>query len=568
MKKIKTQLGLLFLIFTQVSISQVNITNGISKSQKRQIDSLFIGLNDTTKPGVVMAIIHDKKVVYKKSFGAANITYKTPIGSDTKFQIADMARHFTAFGILLLEKQKKLSLEDDARKYISQLSRYVKPIKIIDLLRNSDGLYDVNALKTVSGRSYDFEISNDQVLGILPNITSSNFSPGTNYQYTDTSIILLTEIIKKVSGSTFSEFMGKEVFEPVGMTNTTFVESDNVVLTNLATPYRNRNDQFVDGDTFDEVFGISNLFSTIDDLVKWELNVMHPNPENKLIFEKLNSLVTLDSKKEYSTSLGKLTYRQQFTHLERGLSSTYHTGQYGGFASSMFRFPDQNYAAIVLSNNGLEYNGYFGVLAAHILLRNEFPEPPSIDIESLDSQPISRGELQKYEGTYWDEEGGFYRTLKVENDTLKYARTNRFVSPLIYLGKDKFQMVLDWDDKIFIHFEKGKKTFRFINGEADPILFQRFILKEKLSQKAQEYVGTFYTKELQIGYDIRLRDGKLVVSNVFTEDVELTPIMDELFHGNQWFMRAIRFQRNSKNEITGFSTAMNDIMGLWFEKMK
>lgn len=562
-------LVLVLLMFFNIVIAQENYVNRITPVQEKRIDSLFAEFKEISKPGVIMGIIHNNELVYQKSFGASNVASQSPITAQTKFQLAGMARHFTAFGILLLEHQKKLTLSDDARTYIPQLSHFSKPIRILDLLRNSDGLHDYNALKTVSGKPNAFKISGQNVLAIVERLQSSNFDPGTDYEYTDTGILLLTEVITKVSGMDFKDFMKKEVFEQMEMYNTTFMTSKNSSISNMATSYRRDQDDFVEAETFENIVGVSNLFSTIEDLIKWELHLMNPKPEYREVYRKLNTIVTLENKKEFSISLGKLTMGQQFTHKERGLNSTYHTGQYGGFASSMFRFPDQKYTAIVLSNNGLEYNGYFGVLAAHILLEGQFPEPPSIDVNALDIQPITPSEMKKYTGPYWDQKGGFYRTIQIKNDTLQYVRTNGFVSPLVYLGNHKFQMVLDWDDKIFVTFDPTprKKRFWFTNGEADPILFEHFVMKPLIKTEVEEYVGTYYSRVLQTGYEISYTNNALVLHSITNEDVILTPIQNELFHGDQWYLRSIKFERNSKQRISGFYTAMSDANGVWFEKL-
>lgn len=548
---------------------QENYTHTLTTSQEKQIDSLFVDYGDPNKPGVIMAILHNNQLVYQKSFGSAAITPNTPITKETKFQLAVMAKHFTAYAILLLEQQQKLSVDDPLYTYVPELANLPSSIRLKDLLRNSDGLHDYNALKRIAGKSNDVGMSNADIIKVLKNVTSYNFEAGKDYEYTDTGMILLTEVIKKVTGVKFSEFMRKEVFEPAGMMNTLFVDTKNTVPINVAIPYVNRNDQYVRGKILDHVYGVSNFFSTIEDLVKWEQRILNAKgQENGRLLIKLNELVALDTGRRFRTSLGNLTYGQQFEHKERGLSSTYHTGSYSGYASSMFRFPDQNYAAIVLSNNGLEYNGYFGVLAAHILLEDQFTEPTSIDINTLDIKPITSQELQKYAGNYWDQKGGFYRKLEVKNDTLHYVRTNGYVSPLVHLGNHKFQMVLDWDDKIFITFSTDYKTFDFVNGEAEPIRFERFVWNEITEDKAKAYVGTYYCEDLQIGYDIAFQNNQLIMKSIHNEDVVLTPIMKELFHGDQWYMRSITFKRNPKNSVLGYYTSMSDLNGVWFKRIE
>ena len=323
----------LFLSVLNVQ-AQENYVNGITKQQEQQIDSLFSRWGDASKPGVIMAILNDNKLVYQKSFGSVDIESRQPILKTTKFQLSRMARHFTAFGVLLLESQGKLSLQDDIKKYITQLSNFKGSIRIIDLLNQSDGLYDYNILNVVSGRPFYPKLSHRESMQLLAEQKELNFEPGSDFVdfTTDTGIMLLTEIIQKVSKKSFAAFMKDEVFTPLGMNNTEFVASQNVALTNLATPYLNIEDKFVYSNTYENVYGTTNLFSTLEDLVKWELNMLTPKLGNKTLFEKLNSVITLKNGKELNTSRGQLTLGQQYGHYERGLYSIYYTGGYGGLS--------------------------------------------------------------------------------------------------------------------------------------------------------------------------------------------------------------------------------------------
>lgn len=552
--------------------AQENYVNGMTKQQEQQIDSLFSRWGDASKPGVIMAVLNNHKLVYQKSFGSVDIESQQPILKTTKFQLARMSRHFTAFGILLLESQGKISLEDDIKKYITQLPHIKSTIRVIDLLQQSDGLYDYNILNVVSGKPFYPKPSHHDLLRVLAKQKELNFEPGTDFVdfTTDTGILFLTEIIKKVTGKSFAAFMKDEVFAPLGMNNTEFVESQNGALMDLATPYLNIRGKFVHSSTYANVFGTANLFSTLEDLVKWELNLITPKLGNTALLEKLNSVITLKSGKELNTGQGQFTLGQQYGHYERGLYSIYYTGSFGGYASSMFKFPAQGYTAIVLSNNGEDYNGYYGVRASHILLKDEYKEPEEIDISKLAIKSISQKELQKFTGDYWSQSSGAYRTISIQNDTLKYVRNNGRATPLHYLGKNKFQMLVGFDDKIFVTFEvKGKKrTMLYKGGESNPIVFEGFTFVEEKDSEYKDYQGTYYSEMLQVGYDVVFKDKSLFLKNVNNGEIKIIHIKDELFHGNQWFLRSIVFQKDAGGKVTGFKTHMKELEGLLFKKIQ
>ena len=113
---------IIFIIFTgNVLYGQTNDT-GIDK----QIDNLFSAYNQAT-PGVAVAVVKDGKLIFKKGYGTANLEYDTPITTKTVFQIASVSKQFIAFSIYLLEKQGKISLEDDIRKYVPEVRILAKP---------------------------------------------------------------------------------------------------------------------------------------------------------------------------------------------------------------------------------------------------------------------------------------------------------------------------------------------------------------------------------------------------------------------------------------------------------
>jgi len=108
---LKSYLLIVFTALTCTALYGQKIDAAIDK----QIDRLFSGYNSTT-PGVAVAVVKDGKIIFKKGYGAANLEYDMPVTTKTVFQIASVSKQFTAFAIYLLEKQGKISLEDDVRK--------------------------------------------------------------------------------------------------------------------------------------------------------------------------------------------------------------------------------------------------------------------------------------------------------------------------------------------------------------------------------------------------------------------------------------------------------------------
>jgi len=111
----------------------VVIANSISAQTNdkaaKQIDSVFSKYNSNT-PGAAVAIVKDGVVIFKKGYGMANLEYDIANSPKTIFHIASVSKQFTSFAIYLLEKQGKISFDDDIRKYIPELPVYEKPITL------------------------------------------------------------------------------------------------------------------------------------------------------------------------------------------------------------------------------------------------------------------------------------------------------------------------------------------------------------------------------------------------------------------------------------------------------
>ncbi|MGC4049227.1 MAG: serine hydrolase domain-containing protein [Paludibaculum sp.] len=97
---------------------------------EHSIDALFFASYNANKAATAIAIVKDGKVVLSKGYGTANLEYGIPITPGTVFHVASVSKQFTAFAIYLLEKQGKVSLEDDIRKYVPELPDLGRPIQL------------------------------------------------------------------------------------------------------------------------------------------------------------------------------------------------------------------------------------------------------------------------------------------------------------------------------------------------------------------------------------------------------------------------------------------------------
>src|SRR5215203_143644 len=165
----------------------------------------------------------------------------TPGVPKTVFQIASVSKQFTAFSIYLLEKQGKISFEDDIRKYVPEVPDFGKTVRIKHLLAHTGGIRDQWSLLTLAGWRMDDIITTEQILKIISRQKELNFEPGSQYLYSNSGYTLLAEIAARVSGKTFAEYAKENIFAPLGMNDTQFYDDSNRVVKNRAGSYKKVN---------------------------------------------------------------------------------------------------------------------------------------------------------------------------------------------------------------------------------------------------------------------------------------------------------------------------------------
>src|SRR5262249_39956265 len=158
----------------------------------------------------------------EQGYGLANIEENVAITPKTVFDIGSTSKQFTAASILLLERQGKLSVNDDIRKYIPEIPDYGHKITILHLLNHTSGLRDYLTLFELAGINVDSVTTDDDALAIIAHQKALNFEPGSEWLYSNSGFFLLSVIVKRVSGRTLREFASENIFGPLEMKQTVY----------------------------------------------------------------------------------------------------------------------------------------------------------------------------------------------------------------------------------------------------------------------------------------------------------------------------------------------------------
>ncbi|MCF0075566.1 beta-lactamase family protein [Dyadobacter sp. CY261] len=316
--------GLLLLIST---LTSCEINPGKTKPEKIDyvLEKAF-----KKREFVGNAIVLDKgNVIYKKSYGEANVKAAMPNSDSTKFLIASLSKPFTAILILKLAKQGKLDLNDGIEKFFPEVPELRdKKITIHHLLTHTSGIKEFITEKHV------FE-QNDL------NGTVCNFDPGSDFEYSNSGYVLLKEIAEISSGKSYKELVNTIILSPLNM-NSSGVARDMASISNLAVGYKDASQQEVDEIAYSlgTIDGAGSLFSTATDMVKFSQGI--------------------DSQDFLPKSLQALMFRQHVNQKcgygwflrERGgvWDVSYHKGDLPGYTSFLSRRTTGNQMILLLSN--------------------------------------------------------------------------------------------------------------------------------------------------------------------------------------------------------------------------
>jgi CubicO group peptidase (beta-lactamase class C family) len=310
---------------------------------EERIDSIFDEFNNVSSPGVSVTVVKSGEIIYNKGFGYADFEAEIEIEPKTNFRLASITKQFTALSVLILEDEGKLNLEDSLSKYFPEFPKYADKISIKNILQHTSGLLDyedfVNESDTV-------QLTDKDVLEILINQESTYFAPGSEHRYSNSGYAILSLLVEKLSGMSFSKFLEEKIFKPLKMNGTmAFVDGVNSV-PNRSFGYAKADSGFVfsDQSLTSAVLGDGGIYSSILDLIKWDKEVESPTliPKEKFYrsFEK-----GINSKGEhFDYGFGwRLDPYKNYNRI-------YHTGSTCGYSNIYMKLPDEDLTIIVLMN--------------------------------------------------------------------------------------------------------------------------------------------------------------------------------------------------------------------------
>jgi CubicO group peptidase (beta-lactamase class C family) len=289
--------------------------------------------------GTVLVAKGDQ-VLLSKGYGSANLEWNIPNAPSTKFRLGSMTKQFTAAGILLLEERGKLKVEDPVKKYMPDAPAAWDKITIFHVLTHTAGIPNFTGFADYATTEALPSPAEKTVLRFRDK--PLDFEPGSKFSYSNSGYVLLGYLIEKISGESYEKFLQENIFTPLEMKDSGY-DSNSAVIPrraagySLAAPGSNTliNAGFVN---MSIPGGAGALYSTIEDLLKWERALFGGKVLSAASLQKM----TTPFKDDYAFGV--------LVRTESGRKQIWHNGGIEGFNTAMAYYPDSKVVVAVLAN--------------------------------------------------------------------------------------------------------------------------------------------------------------------------------------------------------------------------
>jgi CubicO group peptidase (beta-lactamase class C family) len=400
------------------------------------VDQIFARWSSST-PGCAVGVAVRGTPVLTKAYGMADLEHEVANTPETIFESGSVAKQFTAMAIMLLVEDGRLSLDDEVRKHVPELPDYGVPLTIRHMLTHTSGLRDWGSVAAIAGaprtsRAY----THAHVLDIVSRQKSLNFPPGTQWSYSNTGFNLAAIIVDRVSGMPFAEYSRRRIFEPLGMTKTSWRDNHQQIVKGRAIAYSTVPAGYQIEMPFENVHGNGGLLTTVGDLLKWNENFVKPVVGSAATIAQMTTAGKYSDGRNLDYGLGLYVRPLEDT------SNVYHSGSTAGYRAHLNRFPQQHLSVAVLCN-GSDGDATRSANDVSRLYLGK-PRPPTIGgtvsgSSGAKPEPPPAPVLTDFAGEYWSEEAETKLTAYVDGKRLVLRRRPGTLIELEPVGTDAFR---------------------------------------------------------------------------------------------------------------------------------
>jgi CubicO group peptidase (beta-lactamase class C family) len=519
-----------------------------------RIDAVFARWNQSTPGCSVGVASRDATVLH--AYGMADLEHDVRNADDTIFEAGSVSKQFTAAAVLLLARNGKLSLDDSVRKYIPELPDYGTPLTIRHMLTHTSGLRDWGNVAAIGGWPRTRRVyTHAHVLDIVSRQRALNFTPGTRWSYSNTGYNLAAVIVSRVSGESFADFTRHQLFEPLGMTRTSWRDDFTRVVKGRAVAYAQAPDGYHQDMPFENVHGNGGLLTTAGDLLRWMRNFSAPRVGDAAFVKQEQTPGRFTDGREHEYGFGLFITRY------KGVREVQHGGATAGYRAYVADYPDQHVSVAVLCNAGNANAAQYAHAVADLYLGDairgrqaEMVSRANRDATGASMSQPSEAELGSFVGMYRSADTGEPLTVSRADDgglRLDLGGALRAIASSRFALANGASLEFDAN--------RARMTDRFGTVET----FDRVETTRPDAAALQAYVGSYFSDEAETTFVAAIDGDTLVLKRRPDTVIRLTPVYVDAFRAPNGL---IRFYRNSSGRVTSLGVSQDRVWDLRFER--
>ncbi len=531
------------------------------------LDDLLAGFDEST-PGVIIGVVREGELVETAVAGMADLRFRVPLTEGSLANIGSTAKQFTGLALALLHDRGELSLDDDVRQYIPELPDFDYPVTLLHLLNHTSGYREFINTEALAGVRIDKGdwMDVDVIIATVSRQTELQNEPGDEWNYNNTGYGLLAEVVARVTGMPFQEWVLGEIFEPLGMHHTHFRLNVDEVIVGASTGYTEHNGRYLEARDIGGALGAGGVYTTLADMARWMAHLgrfeLGGDPVRDLM------VTPFGGHGNQATGYGLGMVIDRF----RGVKRWQHGGGDIGHLSVFDYFPEHDVGYMIFANHHGIDNDFISALAELVL--GDLLEPVAVPDEDVDKQ-VEVSQLTEFRDELFELYIGRYELEAVPGFILRFFRDDdRYM--LQASGQPAFE-IKPVAANTFTQDQVGARIVFHVDdndGVKELTLHQggeHRALRVQENDEAPDfspYAGRYLSDELESIYTIVVAEsGQLELRHRRFEPIELQHASADSFTGD-FPVLSVDFVRNEAGQVTALKAGNGRARDIVFERIQ
>lgn len=455
-------------------LTSANAIAALSAQQVKKVDEILNVTQWESEPGCSAGVFKQGELVYQSASGLADLTSGLPLDKDTRFYAASLSKQFTALGMMKLVEQGKLKLSDTVQQYFPEFPTYSQPVTISMLIHHTSGIRDALGLMRLAGVPNLSATNLQATLDLMMRQQATDFTPGTQYAYSNGGYLLLAGIIEQVSGLPFQDYMRDTILAPLGMHNSFFAAAP-IPDGFTANGYLNHEGRFTLQNDFPAFSGSGGLITSLNDLAKYEYDIAKGHKVwNAATRKAMQTPATFNNGQVVREQHGLIYGGGVKFGYQKGREWMQHTGASSTFKSAYGRLLDSGYSFILLCNRS-DGKPADKMHALADLLGNAASDRSDEDKRSHKNLPAPQPGDVPPAGEYYSKElDVVYKVTPISPESAEITMISTWPGHLepgskLHLNKDAEGLLRD--GPYILEYHQGDKGFSMRRGNIHGIRF-------------------------------------------------------------------------------------------------